>query len=43
MPATKEALSFFGAAPETFYIGDCRKAGSLTNICRDAFATASNI
>jgi 2,4-dienoyl-CoA reductase-like NADH-dependent reductase (Old Yellow Enzyme family)/thioredoxin reductase len=38
-----EALSFFGTAPETFYIGDCRRVGSLTNVCREAFATASNL
>ncbi|MDR1640637.1 MAG: FAD-dependent oxidoreductase [Clostridiales bacterium] len=38
-----EALSFSACAPEFRFIGDCKKASSITNATRTAFAAAMTI
>lgn len=42
-PLQEEAMEFFGIAPETYMIGDCREVGCVRDCTRLAFATASQI
>lgn len=42
-PLTDEALSFYGSAGRFEMIGDCRKAATIEQAMRSAFAAASNI
>ena len=39
----EEALSFYGSAKRFFYIGDCKKAATVQQAMRSAFAAASQI
>jgi NADH dehydrogenase FAD-containing subunit len=42
-PRQDEAMKFSGVTERFFIIGDCRKAATLWNSIRNAFATASQI
>ena len=38
-----EALSFYGAAPRFYFVGDCKKPGTIQTTNRSAYVTAAQI
>ena len=38
-----EALSFYGCAPYVYYVGDCKKPGSIQTVNRMAYIVSKNI
>ena len=40
---TDEALSFYGCAPYVYYVGDCKKPGSIQTVNRMAYIVSKNI
>ena len=42
-PNSREAMELYGAAADTFMIGDCYEVGNLHKCNRGAFAVVSNL